>query len=126
VITNPVKPLRTDNHAFRHQPRFQTPDVEKDVKILAFNSNRRRTDASLCLDKEDGADGDKIKNHNPKLHSALLDLWNHAVQPALQAIKLLRHDPKLKPLPRVRWVVSGITSLLPLHAAGSHTPGSTN
>jgi len=107
-------------------PGLQRPDVEKNVKILAFNSNRRRRDASLCRDKEDGADGDKIKNHNPKLHSALLNLWNHAVQPALQALRLLRHDPKPKPLPRVRWVVSGITSLLPLHAAGSHTPGSTD
>lgn len=96
------------------------------MKILAFNSNRRRRDASLCLDEEDGADGDKIKNHDPKLHSALLNLWNHAVQPALQALRLLRHDPKPKPLPRVRWVVSGIASLLPLHAAGSHTLGSTD
>ena len=100
----------------------------KNVKILVFNSNRRRRDASLCLNKEDDADADvdKIKNHSPKLHSALLNLWNHAVQPALQALRLLRHDPKPKPLPRVRWVVSGIASLLPLHAAGSHTPGLTD
>jgi hypothetical protein len=65
-------------------------------------------------------------NHDPKLHSALLNLWNHAVQSVLQALGLLRHDPKPKPLPRVRWVVSGISSLLPLHAAGSHIPGSTD
>jgi hypothetical protein len=30
---------------------LQRPDVEKDVKILAFNSNRRRRYASLCLDE---------------------------------------------------------------------------
>jgi hypothetical protein len=91
---------------------LRRPDVEKNVKILAFNSNRRRRDASLRLDGEDGDDGDKIKNHDPKLHSALLNLWDYAVQPVLQALGLLRHDPKPKPLPRVRWVVSGISSLL--------------
>ena len=47
----------------------------KNVKIMVFNSNRRRRDASLCLNKEDDADADvdKIKNHSPKLHSALLN-----------------------------------------------------
>ncbi|KAH8642668.1 hypothetical protein IG631_00131 [Alternaria alternata] len=80
---------------------IQKLDVKKNVKILAFDSNRRHRDASLCLDKENGADGDKIKNQNPKLHSVLLNLRNHAVQPALQALRLLRHDPKPKPLPRV-------------------------
>lgn len=107
---------------------YRRPNAEKLVSMLVFKSNRGRRDASLCVDEEDS---DEVKNdhktqHNGSdLHQALSDLWVRVVRHILRALGFLQQVPKPVPLPRLRWIVSGIASLLPLHAAGTHTPEST-
>jgi len=54
-----------------------------------------------------------------KIDSVLKNLWDHAVNPILQALGFTQ-TPVSEMWPRVWWVRSGILSVLPFHAAGYH------
>ncbi|KAI9663909.1 MAG: hypothetical protein M1821_007399 [Bathelium mastoideum] len=99
-------------------PSLQIEGVKRCIKLFASKGNIARRDAALC------ADDDDVAEYVPDLRTELESLWVNAVRPILQKLGLLSLRPSPSSLPRVWWVGSGITSLLPLHAAGKHDPGS--
>jgi hypothetical protein len=52
-------------------------------------------------------------------------LWDTVIKPVLDKLDLLNKKKPQAELPHVWWVGGGLMSLLPLHAAGEHIPGST-
>jgi tetratricopeptide (TPR) repeat protein len=103
-------------------PELRLEDLRNCIKMLASKGNAARRDAALCADDDEDDDEENISD----LFTELETLWNHGVRLILQRLGLLSQQSKSHPLPRIWWVGTGITSLLPLHAAGKHTPGSTD
>ncbi|KAI9764585.1 MAG: hypothetical protein M1840_008314 [Geoglossum simile] len=85
-------------------------------------SNPRRYRAKRDVEIIDSDDDENITTQGSEY---LEHLWINAVKPVLQKLGLLRkaNSPSTK-LPRIWWIGGGIMSLLPLGAAGIHTPGS--
>jgi CHAT domain-containing protein len=56
----------------------------------------------------------------------MLFIWENAVKPALEELNLLEEKKGLQsPLPRVWWIGVGLMTKIPFHAAGDHSPEST-
>lgn len=53
-------------------------------------------------------------------------LWKDVIRPVLSKLGLLgSKSGGAEALPRVRWIGAGFAAMLPFHAAGDHSPGST-
>lgn len=59
------------------------------------------------------------------LQKEMLFIWENAVKPVLAKLSLLEQKDLQSPLPRVWWIGGGLVTKIPLHAAGIHSPGST-
>ena len=104
-------------------PALKFKDAENLVRIFASYGNSPRRDAELCEDEDE--EQLSSQRTTSKIEDGLLYLWTTAVKPVLQQLNLLnRVDTPIR-LPQIWWVGGGIMSLLPLHAAGDHGPGST-
>ena len=104
-------------------PALKLTDAENLVKLFASYGNSPRRDAELCEDEDEQQVS--IQRTISKMEDGLLYLWTTAVKPVLQQLNLVnRVDASIR-LPQIWWVGGGIMSLLPLHAAGNHGPGST-
>lgn len=58
---------------------------------------------------------------NEKMRELLRYLWRQAVVPVLDSLKINRKQPSsADTLPRIWWVMSGLMSIFPLHAAGEN------
>lgn len=66
---------------------------------------------------------------NEGMKSLLSWLWDKAVRPVLEHLKIYtnQHVPprSVLDLPRIYWITSGALGLMPFHAAGRHSPRST-
>ena len=65
-------------------------------------------------------------NANKAQAESMRWLWDVAVRPVLEELRLLWQDEPPSILPCVWWVGGGLMALLPLHAAGEHWLGSTD
>ena len=103
-------------------PRFILKDIHEYVS-LDMGGNRSRRDGELVSTDEDGeVEGESRSSTRA---DSMCWLWEVAVKPVLQALGLLWQYKPPPVLPCLRWVGGGLTSLLPLHAAGDHQLGST-
>ena len=59
---------------------------------------------------------------NPTLQDICIWLWDVAVHPILRHLGFFDQTTQMK---HICWVNSGVMGLLPIHAAGTHLPGST-
>jgi CHAT domain/Tetratricopeptide repeat len=100
-------------------PDLKLDDIESCVRLFASRGNPARRDATLCESDEDE------QLFTPTMSTELRSLWTNAVKPVLQQLGLLGQKKSPDTLPRIYWVGGGMMALLPLHAAGDHTPGST-
>ncbi|KAI5839643.1 CHAT domain-containing protein [Morchella snyderi] len=64
-------------------------------------------------------------SRNAGVEDLLLWLWDVAVGPIFEELKLAPVEDDSISLPRVWWIGVDSLSLLPFHAAGDHSPGST-
>lgn len=117
--------------------------------ILIFNSTKFRSDAiivtkagtkALALPKLLYSDVERWMGEKPKLirgkhatyhlrnagmRELLQWLWDVAVEPVFRALQIdpVNDDSNL---PRVWWIGVGLLAMAPFHAAGDHSPGSTD
>jgi tetratricopeptide (TPR) repeat protein len=102
------------------------PELDKDslhewVDTYASKGLPIRRDATLCIEDEDENDATGA----PDVSVSLQKLWKIAVKPVLEHLNLLNQEKQGSRLPHVRWVGGGIMALVPLHAAGYHSLGSS-
>ena len=100
-------------------PNLQVDRFQRQIRTLASRGNPTRRDATLYEEEDD------MPAIAPDLTTELKYIWDAAVKPVLQHTKLLKPFKPLKSLPRIWWVGGGVMSLLPLQAAGNHSPGSS-
>ena len=102
-----------------HLPNLKESNIQRSLRMFASRGNRSRRDASLCDsdDEEEPSTSD--------LTAELVSLWKHAVRPVLEQLGFLGQKDPPQSLPRIWWVGGGPMALVPLHAAGEHTLGST-
>lgn len=100
-------------------PDLKIENIQKQVSLFASRGNPARRDGTLCV--VDEAEVLPVAD----LSTELQYVWVSAVKPVLQQTGLLALARAPNVLPRIWWVGGGIMSLLPLHAAGNHTPGSS-
>jgi tetratricopeptide (TPR) repeat protein len=62
------------------------------------------------------------------IKSAMLTLWKEAVKPVLKRLGFMEEKQTVKSdaLPRLCWIGSEMASMVPFHAAGDHSLGSTD
>jgi tetratricopeptide (TPR) repeat protein len=96
-------------------PNIELSDVSSLVKA---SRSTARADRDPELD-ESSDEEDELE-----LTGQMMRLWDHAVNPVLERLGMLGQKSPGEKLPRIWWVGGGIMSLIPLHAAGRHTPGS--
>ncbi|KAI1386848.1 CHAT domain-containing protein [Hypoxylon trugodes] len=114
------------SHAFLVSDDIRTIELPgfglKFVKrvISLFPSSRRQRNGDEIIDD----DIPEAPTRDDLVKNAMDDLWNLAVKPVLLALGIFSGPSER--LPCVRWVGGGIASLLPLHAAGDNSPGSTD
>lgn len=100
-------------------PALRIENLRRQVRLFSARGNPTRRDGSVFEDDEDEA------LPASDLSTVLRELWVDAVKPVLQQVGFLAQDQSPNQLPRIWWVGGGIMALLPLHAAGDHTPGSS-
>ncbi|KAF1997780.1 hypothetical protein P154DRAFT_524517 [Amniculicola lignicola CBS 123094] len=98
------------------------------LRLFQSQGNRTRREATVVSDNEnDQTDvGTNTSDSSvPTMNAALQYIWKGVVKPILQRLQLLQ-DGSSQPssLPRLWWIGGGVLSLIPLHAAGYHEPGS--
>jgi hypothetical protein len=106
------------------------PDVDIDtvlgmLQTFQSHGNRARRDAAVVSDDEDDLETSTGYTSIPSVDNALRYIWESIVKPVVQRLQLLRDetcDPSS--LTRIWWISGGVLSLIPLHAAGCHEPGS--
>ena len=103
-------------------PKFDLNDLQEYVS-RNIGGNRSRRDGELVSTDEDSKTEDD--SHPRTQIESMLWIWDVAVKPVLQELGLLWQYKPPPTLPCLWWVGGGLTSLLPLHAAGDHQPGST-
>ena len=102
-------------------PKFVLKDIQEHVS-RDMGGNRSRRDAELVsTDGDSKVEGD---SHSRSGTESMRWIWDVAVKPVLQELGLLWQDQPPPVLPCIWWVGGGLTSLLPLHAAGDHQLGS--
>lgn len=105
-----------------HLPNLKENDIQHGMTSFASRGNPARRDASL-VESDDEEEEEEPSTLDPA--KELLSLWKHAVRPVLDQLGLLGPKDPLHRLQRIWWVGGGSMALVPLHAAGEHTPGST-
>jgi hypothetical protein len=98
-------------------PNIEPSDMSSLVRSSRFTA---RADRDPELDES----SDEEDAH--ELATQMMRLWDHAVKPVLERLGMLGQKSSGEKLPRIWWIGGGIVSLIPLHAAGRHTPGSTD
>ncbi|EWC44826.1 hypothetical protein DRE_06464 [Drechslerella stenobrocha 248] len=97
-------------------PHLTLPELEANLAKLSGKGNLKRRHASLIQSNVDEED---------ECEEMLVWLWDVAVKPVLEHLKLLNYDrPPTSKLPCIWWVSNGLMGLAPIHAAGTHTEGS--
>ena len=103
-------------------PKLDLKDLQEHIS-MDMGGNRSRRDCELVSKDEDSEiEGD---SHSRTQIESMRWIWDVAVKPVLQELGLLWQYKPPPALPCLWWVGGGLTSLLPLHAAGHHQPGST-
>jgi hypothetical protein len=97
-------------------PNLKLGDIRGQLKLFASRGNSPRRDATLYESDEDGP------SFGPDILTELRSIWDNAVKPVLEQARMLKQTKDT--LPRICWI-GGIMALLPLHAAGDHTRGSS-
>jgi hypothetical protein len=104
-------------------PDLKEMDLESVVLFFANWGNSSRRDAKIVSNMGDASDvGSATGTHPGDITSKLLLIWKNAVKHVLCELGLLVQKT---PLPRIWWVGGGLMAILPLHAVGEHSPGST-
>ena len=124
--------------------------LAKDGPIVVFNVSELRSDAFLLegnrirqlqLPSLKQTELDKIShrflnavqnatrvktysNSKSEILEILAWLWNVAVEPVLDELGFTKTPSEKEAWPRLWWVSSGLLTMLPIHAAGYHSPGS--
>lgn len=103
-------------------PQLILQDLQKHVS-RDMSGNRSRRDAKIVsIDGSSNIKEEVLKNSQAE---SMRWLWDVAIKPVLAKLGLLwqRNPPCV--LPCLWWVGGGLMALLPLHAAGEHSSGST-
>ena len=119
---------RTGTAALR-LPKLSLRVLEERIASINSRGNQARRDVKvLSKSKLGGPSTQQGYSHRAPttFQETLLWLWQVAVRPVLEHLNLIHAEPRtLQQLPHVFWVGGGLMSLLPLHAAGEHSPEST-
>ena len=99
--------VTSDDIKLIHLPDLLYNDLESKVRLFSVCGGRSSRDIVPRYAK--GADEDVEK--------ALVWLWDCAIKPVLTKVKLTSSK-------RIWWVTNGLMGLVPIHAAGHHTPDS--
>ncbi|KAK6544679.1 hypothetical protein TWF694_001365 [Orbilia ellipsospora] len=91
-------------------PALKSSDIGENVKLIR---SIRSTSTFSAIDSS-------------RVSRMLEWLWDAAVQPILDNLGFTKTPSKDEEWPRVWWILTGQLSLLPLHAAGYHSPDSNN
>lgn len=114
--------ITEDNIQVLPLPQLTLQDLQKHV-TRGGGGNRCRRDAKLIsINGSDAIKKDAVR-HN--LAESMHWLWEVAVKPILTKLGLLWRQQPPSVLPCLWWVGGGLMALLPLHAAGEHSLGST-
>jgi tetratricopeptide (TPR) repeat protein len=100
-------------------PDLKLENIQSCVRLFALRGNPSRRDATIWESDKDE------QCFTPNMSTELRSLWTNAVKLVLQQLGLFGQKKSPDTLPRIYWVGGGMMALLPLHAAGDHTPGST-
>jgi hypothetical protein len=103
-------------------PKLQQKDILDWITLFASKGNPCRREANVIA--EDDKERDGPNNTRSEVFEAMQSLWDHAVEPILAVLGLLK--PESGTLPYLWWVGGSLMSLVPLHAAGNHSRGSTS
>ncbi|KAF2809316.1 uncharacterized protein BDZ99DRAFT_388947, partial [Mytilinidion resinicola] len=103
-------------------PRLVEKEVEKHV-ATKVPGNETRRDIKLASKLKSKTSDD---TRTTTLETQLAWLWDVAVCPVLRELGLCKQDKGHAAVPHVWWVGGGPMALLPLHAAGNHSSGSTD
>ncbi|KAK5465500.1 hypothetical protein LTS15_002063 [Exophiala xenobiotica] len=106
----------------------------KAVEVMAFPSIGPSDISSLVrssrstgrADRDPELDESDDEDDEHELATRMIRLWDHAVKPVLARLGMLGEKSSGERLPRIWWIGGGIMSLIPLHAAGLHMPGSVD
>ena len=118
-ISSEVFLVTTTEVQVLHLPNLKENDIQRGLRMFASRGKRPRRDASLCDsdDEEEPSTSD--------LTTELASIWKHAVRPVFEQLGILGPKDPPQRLPRIWWVGGGPMALVPLHAAGEHTLGSS-
>jgi hypothetical protein len=98
------------------------PNIEPSQMSGLVSLSRARARADRDPELDESSDEEDL----PDPETQMMQLWDHAVKPVLLKLEMLGEKRSGEKLPRIWWIGGGIMSLIPLHAAGRHTPGSTD
>ena len=90
-----------------------------ELKALKFSDFARHVRLVTDKTKLGNLDLRTFAAMNQEMRDLLLWLWDVAVRPVLEALKLYRLSVSI-PTSRIHWLTSGAMGLMPLHAAGHH------
>lgn len=93
-------------------PTLLIKDVTKHIESLV--GDERITAVSLT----------DYRTSNKKLSALLRWLWNCAIRPVLDFLRIRESHTTAASRPRICWIAAGAMGLFPLHAAGIHRAGS--
>lgn len=96
--------------------------LEDTLSLLSEAEGRNLRDGKVLW-----ASGSSTTKNSTDIQSTMITLWKEAVGPILAALQFTDKNSVFptESLPRLCWIGSEATAMLPLHAAGDHSPGST-
>jgi len=106
-------------------PHLKEMDLNSTVSVLASRGNSNGRDATIVSDIDDSGGIESVPETHLDISSKLFLVWENAVKPVLGELGLLGQKSPRETLPRIWWVGGGLMAILPLHAVGEHSPGST-
>ena len=112
-------------------PNLSEDIVSDALEIIAVKGHRNRRDSSECSDDSDSDDSIEPNTRPSKLRRFFqVDdmfecLWNTAVKPIIEHLGLYGNLMTSDKIPHLHWTGGGAMALLPIHAAGLHSPEST-
>ena len=109
-------------------PDIRQVIMRKSLFRVARQENPNRRDAEVSddsdADSDRDADAKESDGYTSRIEKWLQDIWRVVVKPVVTHLGFHGDQDSLKELPHIHWI-GGFVPLLPLHAAGDHTPGST-
>lgn len=114
--------ITKDNVQVLSLPQLILQDLRGHV-LRDVGGNRSRRDAKLVSIDGSSNITEEIKKNTQA--ESMRWIWEVAVKPVLGKLGLLWHHKPPPVLPCLWWVGGGLMALLPLHAAGEHSLGST-